>query len=278
LFLGIAAEEIEAGTLLDGAATLRLKSVNGPGHFSVWSSNLGGPSVHMATSDGITENDMVSIPEGGHSHFNYAFTAMGHYEITFQAVATLIDGEKVISDDVTYYFQVGNTVRSVDTQNGLDQRSYIRNVDLAFENEDSLFGLMAPGRIELTKYDLNGENGAVLARPTMGVIGNIVRFDFGPQGLGGNRNTNAGDGYYRIGLDLDGDGQMDSYKHFYRLLGDVTGDRKVDSQDSTFLLDSLGSNNPNADANGDRSTNAVDTIVTSRALGRKLKDGLRIDD
>ena len=109
-------------------------------------------------------------------------------------------------------------------------------------------------------------------------MGYTLRFDFGSQGLGGNRNSNAGDGYYRIGIDVDGDGQMDAFKHFYRLLGDVTGDGKVDDLDRLFILNNVGSNNPNADVNGDRVVNGVDSLLATRAFGRKLKDGLRLDD
>ena len=279
LFLGVGAEELEASDFVSGTVHLKLKSVTGPGHFSMWQSTFAGPSLAVATADGITNEDMILVEPGSHQHFNYAFSKPGYYAITVQSSGVLTDdGHTLESADTTYYFQVGNVVRETDVQNGLDQRSFLRYVDLAFENEDGLFDLLATGRIELTKFDLNGENGTTMPRQTMGVIGNTVRFDFGTQGLGGNRNSNAGDGYYRIGIDVDGDGQMDAFKHFYRLLGDVTGDGKVDDLDRLFILNNVGSNNPNADVNGDRVVNGVDSLLATRAFGRKLKDGLRLDD
>ncbi|WP_166825837.1 choice-of-anchor M domain-containing protein [Thalassoroseus pseudoceratinae] len=107
LYLGFGSEEIEDGTFLDGSFTLRLKSASGPGHFSVWTSELDGPDVAMATADGITEADLISLLEGGHQHANFGFTETGYYEITFQAIGTLADGDVVASEDVTYFFNVG---------------------------------------------------------------------------------------------------------------------------------------------------------------------------
>jgi len=279
LFLGIGAEELEPADFVSGTVNLKLISVTGPGHFSMWQSTIAGPSLAVATADGITSEDAIAVEPGTHQHFNYAFSKPGYYSVTVQASGVLTDDGQVLnSDDKTYYFQVGNVVRQVDVQNGLDQRSFVRNIDLAFENEDGLFDLLRTNRIQLTKFDLNGENGVAMPRQTMGVIGNSIRLDFGAQGLGGNRNSNAGDGYYRIGIDTDGDGQLDAFRHFYRLLGDVTGDRKVDDLDRLFILDNVGSNNPNGDANGDRAVNAIDSLLATRAFGRRLKDGLPLDD
>ena len=280
LFLGIGGEELGTGLLSGDKASLRLASVSGPGHFSVWQSGLTPttPKLIMATSDGIDAADSFDVAAGSHAHVNFAFTKLGFYEVTFVALGIDADGNETDSGQITYYFVVGNEVRELDVQNGLDQRSYIRNLDLVFESDEGLLDLLGTGRIQLTKFDLNGENGVAIANPTMGVVGNTLRFDFGSQGLGGNRNNNAGDGYYRIGIDVDGDGLMDAFKHFYRLLGDVTGDGKVDDLDRLFILKSVGSNNPNADVNGDRVVNGVDSLLATRALGRKLKDGLRVDD
>ncbi len=280
LFLGIGGEELATGLLSGDKASLRLASVSGPGQFSVWQSGLTPttPKLIMATSDGIDAADSFDVAAGSHAHVNFAFTKLGFYEVTFVALGIDADGNETDSGQITYYFVVGNEVRELDVQNGLDQRSYIRNLDLVFESDEGLLDLLGTGRIQLTKFDLNGENGVAIANPTMGVVGNTLRFDFGSQGLGGNRNKNAGDGYYRVGIDVDGDGQMDAFKHFYRLLGDVTGDGKVDDLDRLFILKSVGSNNPNADVNGDKVVNGLDSLLASRALGRKLKDGLRVDD
>ncbi len=280
LFLGIGGEELASGLLLGNKANLRLASVSGPGEFSVWQSGLTPttPKLIMATSNGIDAADSFEVTAGSHAHMNFAFTKLGFYEVTFVAAGVDADGNGTDSGQITYYFVVGNEVRELDVQNGLDQRSYIRNLDLVFESDEGLLDLLSAGRIQLTKFDLNGENAVAMTNPSMGVVGNTLRFDFGSQGLGGNRNSNAGDGYYRIGIDVDGDGQMDAFKHFYRLLGDVTGDGKVDDLDRMFILNNIGSNNPNADVNGDRIINGVDSLLTTRAFGRKLKDGLRLDD
>ena len=288
LFLGIAAEEIEDGTLLGGSATLRLKNVNGPGHFSLWNSTDSGPAVRMATSDGITEADFVTVLEGGHAHFNFAFTEMGIYRVTFQATGTLAEnGDVIISEDVTYFFKVGNTAEGIDVQNGMTQRSYIRNLDVLFGSDDGLDDILAnPGRVQLTKFDLNGNNGSVLPGTAYGLttVGSRLKLDFGVQGLGGNRNTNAGDGYYRLGIDADGNGEFETYKHFYRLLGDVNGDGQVNNTDLNETVSRMvKSTDPRFsleyDVNGDGAVNALDKTLIQRQLTlpitkRKLNDDL----
>jgi surface-anchored protein len=113
LFLGVGAEEIEPGTFTDGRVRLVLKAVNGPGHFSVWQSTDAGPAVFMATSDGITAADLLTVLEGGHEHYNWGFSARGRYEVTFQAWRFLDDGDDIpdFSEEVTYYFSVDNLGR-----------------------------------------------------------------------------------------------------------------------------------------------------------------------
>lgn len=279
LFLGLGTEEIEVGTFLDGTLELRLKSVSGPGQFSMWTSGLEGPEVAMATSDGITEADLITLLEAGHAHANFGFTEMGLYQITLQASGTLADGD--VSEDVTYFFKVGNTAEGIEVQNGMTQRSYIDELDVLFGSEDGLDDILTnPDRVQITKYDLNGENGSLLsdAGYSLSANGTRLSFDFGVQGLGGNRNSNAGDGYYEIGIDADGDGEYETYQSFYRLLGDVNGDRKVDAADRMSVMQSMRNQNPEADVNGDGRANSIDFALVSRALGRDLRDGLFDDD
>lgn len=133
-------------------------------------------------------------------------------------------------------------------------------------------------RRQLTRFDLNGLNGTVMGLPTRTVVGNNIRFEFGAQGIGGNRNTNTGDGYYELGVDMDGNGSFESKKYFHRLLGDVNGDGIVNSTDKAQVLSASGTSNPESDVNGDGLVNISDTSLVSRAVGRKLKDGLFRDD
>ena len=276
LFLGIGGEEL-AEDLLDGdIANLRLASVSGPGEFSVWQSGLTPttPRLVMATSDGIDGFDQFEVAAGSHAHLNFAFTKIGIYEVTFVASGIDTDGNATDSGQVTYYFQVGNTVDAIDVQSGQSQRSFVRGIDLVFGQEDSLEDLLAAGRVQITKSDLNGNNPVALAASSYSasVDGDRLRLDFGMQGVGGNRNTNAGDGYYRIGVDIDGDGTADVFTHFYRLLGDMNGDRKVDQADRAWVMSGLGTTNPERDVNGDGVVNSVDNSL-SHASNRQEAQG-----
>jgi surface-anchored protein len=281
LFLGLGGEELAEGDFVGDTVKLQLASVSGPGHFSMWSDvSPGSVEVAMASSNGVSATDSIDVEAGGHNHYNFTFTAMGRYEVTFVASGILsATGEEIISALVTYYFQVGNKTEAIDVQNGQTQRSFVRNVDLAFSTSDSLSSLLGAGRVQVTRMDLNGNNpSAPLVAPALSVVDNKIRLDFGVQGIGGNRNTNAGDGYYRIGVDIDGDGTADSFHHFYRLLGDVNGDRQVNATDRSLVMAASGSTNQERDVNGDGVVNSVDFSLTSRALNRKLKDGLWVDD
>ena len=101
----------------------------------------------------------------------------------------------------------------------------------------------------------------------------------GTQGIGGNRNTNVGDGYYQIAVDMDQNGSFETTKYFHRLLGDITGNGIVDAVDKSNVLAAQGGPySAENDANGDGFINIVDTTLVTRAFGRKLKGGLFRDD
>jgi hypothetical protein len=133
--------------------------------------------------------------------------------------------------------------------------------------------------VRLLKADLNG-NGAT-AVPLTGFVsasGSTLAIDFGAAGLGASRNTNVADGYYRLDMDLDGDGNFETSRRFYRLLGDVNGDRQVDSTDvSLITAGTKASYSAILDTNGDGVVNASDLLYTTRAKGRKLADLLLLD-
>lgn len=71
---------------------LELVSVNAPsgGQFAMFDINSPAPpTVYMATSDGIDQNDVYYIPDGGHDHVNWTFTQPGIYEVTVR-VTTMV--------------------------------------------------------------------------------------------------------------------------------------------------------------------------------------------
>lgn len=118
LFLGLGAEEIKPGTFqtyneddprVNASGEwikLSLVGVNGPGEFSVWTTDaLGTPVVWMSTADDGLDDVLFALA-GGHTHLNWGFTAEGVYEIDVRASAFLPDGTPVVSDVATYTFGV----------------------------------------------------------------------------------------------------------------------------------------------------------------------------
>ncbi|MCD0461024.1 choice-of-anchor M domain-containing protein [Roseiconus lacunae] len=282
LYLGLGTEEISVGTLLDGTATLQLKSVNGPGDFSIWESGIEGVEVRMATADGVDGSDHVIVQESVHRHVNFGFSKAGFYEITVQATGTLADGDVVVSEDVTYFFQVGNTVSAIDVANGQTQRSFVRHLDLVFAGDEAIDEIADHSRIRLTQYDVNGENGFDVLdparRPAISVSENVIHLDWGTHGIGGNRSSVLGNGMYRLSVDVDGDGEYDVDKYFHRLFGDVDGDGVVAQADLDQIVSAIGTNDPESDVDGNHRVNAIDRILASRSLGQQLGDGGLLDD
>ncbi|HVK10038.1 MAG TPA: choice-of-anchor M domain-containing protein [Gemmataceae bacterium] len=129
MYLGIAGEGIAAGSLdryspgtesggrvsgLGRWARMTLVDVQGPGEFSVWQNGAPDPVVFMSSADGITAADSVWALAGGHSHFNYGFSAPGRYEVTVNLSGYLDDGNTTSlgtptsGGPFTVYFSVGN--------------------------------------------------------------------------------------------------------------------------------------------------------------------------
>jgi surface-anchored protein/MYXO-CTERM domain-containing protein len=107
VFLGIAAEEIESGIFVGNTIRLDLVSVTGPGHFIAYSvSGLGVPNTFWNTRDGVTDADTVIAVAGGHTDYNWAFTALGDYVVSVRATGTLVGGGVVTSEVGNFQFTV----------------------------------------------------------------------------------------------------------------------------------------------------------------------------
>jgi len=170
-----------------------------------------------------------------------------------------------------------------DVQRGQQQRSFVRYADLSFRDTtaSSLSQLVAEGRVQLvylgfwgtanTPISLSGRLSAVM---DAGATGRLA-LDMGPQGIGGNRNSSTGDGYYRLRLDLDGNGSFETTRTFFRLLGDLNGDRAVTTADRNLLSSLGGPYNPERDVNGDGIVDARDRLLVRNGI---LLPWLTIDD
>jgi surface-anchored protein len=106
LYLALASEDIDGADVEPNEVRFRLKSVDGPGFFSVWEvDGFGNPTAYFTSADGVTTGDeFVSLL--GHSHMNFGFTARGLYAVTLQAFATAAGGDPLVSEEFTVYFAV----------------------------------------------------------------------------------------------------------------------------------------------------------------------------
>lgn len=116
-FLGLAATEVAANTFdsyFNSDARVNatgrwigftITAVSGPGEFSLWQTDgFGSPIVWASSAQGgLGAADTVFIQEGAHAHFNWGFTELGSYSITFVA-SGFVGGEFVESAPVSFTF------------------------------------------------------------------------------------------------------------------------------------------------------------------------------
>ena len=91
-WIGIAVEEISSGLLLNDVVNLSLVDVDGPGAFSLWTTDaFGGDTALMSSLLGGSAP--VSLPlDPGHYHFNMGFSEAGIYDVSFRAEGELATG------------------------------------------------------------------------------------------------------------------------------------------------------------------------------------------
>jgi hypothetical protein len=176
-----------------------------------------------------------------------------------------------------------------DVQNGLTQRSFIRDIDAIFNSEDGLDeillslddGDVSNDLIRLQRFELDG-SGSGDSVPLSGKVerdGSNLSIDLGSQGL-------TTDGYYHLWVDLNGDQaiQADETKNFYRIYGDTTGDRQLDMLDLQLLSVAIGLGDPERDVNGDGAVDFLDlqsvymVLIQNQFQPIKLIGGLDLDD
>ncbi|MDX1948305.1 MAG: right-handed parallel beta-helix repeat-containing protein [Pirellulaceae bacterium] len=209
-------------------------------------------------------------------------TALNYEAATSHTVVVRATDAGGLSVDKSLVVSVQNVneLVSFDVQRGMRQRSYVRYLDLVFESADGLAELVAEGRLALTRYNLSGTSGvAVSLAGKASVSGNKIVVNFGSQGIGGNRNSSTGDGYYGLRLDVDDNGSFETVRNFYRLLGDTNGDRAVTTTDRNNVNANLGRTSTlDADINGDGVVNSTDRNLVNSKIGRKIASSLVLHD
>ena len=186
-------------------------------------------------------------------------------------------------------------VTGLTVEHGAVERSYVRYLDIAFNESDGQSGgvlsqIVASAtstspEIQLFKYDLAGDASSKVAVPLtsptiLDVVDHAIEIDFGSGGIGGNSSSTAGDGYYELDIRLP-NGQT-SVHHFYRMLGDVSGDGVVDQDDLNEIAAEIGESAPagwtplNADVTGGGTVSALDLTLATRSKGHKLGTGLSL--
>jgi surface-anchored protein len=106
-YVGISAETVPAG-VFNGSFNLKLTRLEGPGQFIVWQAgSFGSIDVKLDTRDGIGPNDYLTLPVGGHAHYNWGFTTNGVYRAYFQASGVRVgQSANTVSPETPFTFHV----------------------------------------------------------------------------------------------------------------------------------------------------------------------------
>ena len=110
-YVGVGAEDLNPSDWNDGAVFLTLTGIAGSGVtaggiFSFYElDGFGDPTFFMSTENGIDGTDVFTVIAGSHEHYNFAFSQIGIYDITFLVSGVHnVDGAK--STSATYTFEV----------------------------------------------------------------------------------------------------------------------------------------------------------------------------
>ncbi len=259
---GSALTQFDVYVSIDSSAAILIGSANGT---SLGGGNYSGSIVFQGILDGMSHN---------YRFYSRARDGAGNVE------AAPVSGDvSVMSSFATSAL----TATAIDVQNGISQRSYVRYLDVLFSNAADLATWFASNRVKVERFGIDATsvtpgtgtliNGAGITR-----IGSKLQLDFGSTGLGGLRD--AGNGFYRILLDLDGNGLFtdttDKAFEFHRLFGDANGDGKVDVADTNLVTSQIGRTGANLDGDldGNGAVNSTDRLYSTQQRGKKLLDPL----
>lgn len=104
---GWSTERLRAGQVAGDLVTWRLLDVKGPGAMTLFTTDqFGSPSVIFASRGGVPNE--TTIRANTHAHGNWAFTAPGAYQVTFEVAAELV-GVGPTASRATWVFLVGDS-------------------------------------------------------------------------------------------------------------------------------------------------------------------------
>jgi hypothetical protein len=250
--------------------------------FDIYVSVDGGSATLVGSANAISNSGTLT-------YSGIVDNAPHTYRFTSRAVDTAGNTEAAhtaadVTTTATFAAPASFQGTGIDVQLGATQRSYVRYVDVLFNDATGVSALTQANRVQVEKFGLTAADvtaGTGAAVPfTVVQVGssNRLRLDFGVQGVGGARNSTAGDGFYRVRVDANGDGDYtdagESFE-FFRLLGDANGNAVIDALDTTVVDNLFGQigTNLEGDLNGDGVVNTADKNFTlSRNRGRKLRD------
>ncbi len=203
----------------------------------------------------------------------YEFTAIG---ADVQGNSTAIPapgrGDIMVS---TNFVIPATTLDHFVISDGQTQRSRLRYMELQFNEYSELDEIIQNG-LSLKAFGLDGQGAgqSVNLKGKVTRSGSSIRFDFGSDGIGGNRISSSGDGIYELTVDVNRNNviETDEVFRFFRLFGDTTGDGIVDQADLN-KFDALFQSDPlnlEGDVNGDGRLSTRDRSDIFSHLGRRI--------
>ncbi len=257
----------------------------------------------------------VSGTYSGQTTYQGLLDGLSH---TYTFYVTATNGNSVQSAPVatlpitqTFGAPVTPAVTAFSVEKGLSERSYIRYLDVTFNQVATGLNLNNT-TVTLEQFNLAGTQlvNTIDLTGKISLIDHVMEIDFGAGGIGGSENLansvgnwsalTAADGYYKLLINTGG---LVAEEDFYRLFGDVIGNSvggptttgttvggnvigKLSNADITAIAAAVGQTASvqtpllNADINGAGIVTSNDRLVAQKSIsaGRSLAAGLNLSD
>ena len=165
---------------------------SGLDHLDVYVQVDGGPALQVGEVAGTSGTVTYQAFADGDPH-TYRFYSRGVDKAgNVQPVTTDPKGDVVVT--TTFSTPAGFQPVGLTVQHGASERSYVRYVDLVFNDSDELPDLIADGHVHLIRHNLDGTGATVVPLDgLLHVVDHAIEFDFGAAGLGGDPKSAATD-------------------------------------------------------------------------------------
>ena len=194
--------------------------------------NVGGAGNGSVYTSQTDDSGNLAVSFGGNG-------VGGKFQVQANATVSAIGGVRSLTTQLNNFTE---SSVGLNVQGGTAGRSFVNNVAAVLGNTSLSQNLVTSGNVRIKFLGYTGSdylNPAGSATPNSGGTSNIT-FNYGQTGIGGDNNSQTGDGVYQLEVDYTGNqfanATLVTTAKFHRLFGDVNGDKVVDTLDYNVVI------------------------------------------